>query len=139
MCWCCCRAAVLGQQEGCWTAAAAIVVISAPAACGSQLWLAPTPSFLQPPLLPYTAAAAVQALEYLLVRGSGTAVQLGSSNDMRLLLQQLSTLKAIGAGGADCGQNVRLRWGKRSCRSHTGDAGSVRCDMLMTVKALLQF
>lgn len=55
------------------------------------------------------AVLLVQALEYLLVRGSQAAVELGSSRELHTLLQQLTTFEAIGSGGTDCGVNVRVR------------------------------
>jgi hypothetical protein len=54
----------------------------------------------------------LQALEFLLVRGSSTAVQIGSSRELQVLLQQLVNFEAIGHGGVDYGSNVRIRWVK---------------------------
>jgi hypothetical protein len=51
----------------------------------------------------------VQALEFLLVRGSQTAVHLSSSRELHTLLQQLTTFESIGHRGVDCGSNVRIR------------------------------
>lgn len=46
-----------------------------------------------------------------MVRGSDSAVQLGSSRDMQQLLAALSHFEALGLGpgGGDAGVNVRLR------------------------------
>jgi hypothetical protein len=43
------------------------------------------------------------------VRGSQTAVHLGSSRELHTLLQQLTTFESIGHRGVDCGANVRIR------------------------------
>jgi hypothetical protein len=53
----------------------------------------------------------LQVLEYLLIRGSSSAVQLGHSREVQHLLASLSHFEAmgLGQGGGDAGVNVRLR------------------------------
>jgi hypothetical protein len=53
----------------------------------------------------------LQALEYLLVRGSDYAVQLGCSREVGQLLAGLQHFEALGLGpgGGDAGLNVRVR------------------------------